>query len=198
MTAIGKYINEKRELQKLVIEIFEKSDIDENKQDFQNLINFLNMHQYEGNKKELELFLRLILNISNYHHRQHNFFKRIEKILTISSQYYKPVFSNEEIFSIFQQSKPILLILLKSKIIQIDQIIFEKLLKMSGNNNNEICHYLYPELCIMIKSGMIEDVNGQISKIKLKYDIEIFESNRQLFENELKLCSIIRDDLIVE
>ena len=198
MTAIGKYINEKRELQKLVIEIFEKSDIDENKQDFQNLINFLNMHQYEGNKKELELFLRLILNISNYHHRQHNFFKRIEKILTISSQYYKPVFSNEEIFSIFQQSKPILLILLKSKIIQIDQIIFEKLLKMSGNNNNEICHYLYPELCMMIKSGMIEDVNGQISKIKLKYDIEIFESNRQLFENELKLCSIIRDDLIVE
>ena len=127
---IHKYIDEKKELQKLVLGIIEKSDTDV-ETDIQSLMSYLDIHQYRENKKEIEHFLHLILSISLNHYRQPNFFENIEKILTVSSTFYKPLFSNDELFRIFQQSKPILLILLKTKIIIIDEIIFKNLLSFS-------------------------------------------------------------------
>ena len=189
-----KYINEKKELQKLVLQIIEKSESDDN--DFLMLINHLDTHQYKDNKPELKHFLSLLSNISINHHRGPIFFKQIEKILTISSKYYKLVFSNDELMTIVLKSKPIILILIQTKIITLDSIIFKYLLNYTVSKDDEIYYYFYPELKTVIKSGTIEGFDNTKYKIKMNDDIENFETNRQVFENDAKICSIIRDDLI--
>ena len=106
---IQKYINEKKELQKLVLQIIERIDTNE-ESDFQNLLIFLDAHQYQNNKKEVVHFLHLILTISLNHHREPYFYDKIVKILQISSKFYQPFISNDELFTFFQQSNPNLII----------------------------------------------------------------------------------------
>ena len=81
-------------------------------------------HKNEGNKSNIKNFLRLISTISMNHHIQPIFFKKTKKILTIYSNIYKLIISNGELFTIYKQSKQILLFLLKSKIVTNDEIIF--------------------------------------------------------------------------
>ena len=192
--SIRKYIDEKIELQKLIFQIVEKSD--SNDIDFQNLQNYLDTHNYDGNKSENEHFLHLILIISTNHHRQPHFFEKIEKILTISSKFYEKLFSSEELILIFQESKPILLSLLKTKIITIDELIFNRLMSFSEMKEGENYYYFYPELNSIIKSGAIKGISEEKYQLKLNEDIENFERNRSKFENESTICSIIREDLI--
>ena len=80
--AIQKYIDEKKELQNLVLQIIHESESEEETV-FQKLNMFLEMHHYENNKSELEHFLHLISTISVNHRRNPTFFEKIEKILTI-------------------------------------------------------------------------------------------------------------------
>ena len=172
---IQTYIDEKKELQSLVLQIIEQLDtIDDTK--IKNLMIFMSTHQYKENKPELEHFLHLISIISDNHHRGPNFFEKIEKILSNSSQFYKPTLSNEEIFSIFQQSKPILLILLKTEIITIDTTIFQYLMSFTEFKGDETYNYFYPELDSFIKARGINDPQYQF---KLNEDIENFETNRK-------------------
>ena len=192
---IHKYIDEKKELQEHILNIFDESD-DSNDASLQNLLNFLDSHQYKENKSELKHFLHLISTLSINHNRKPNFFKIIETILTISSKFFKPLFSNEELFVIFQQSKPILLFLIKSKILEIDEIIFKYLLLFNEDIENETFFYFYPELNSIIKSGAIEGINEKKYPLKMIDNIENFEKNRQKFVNDSKICSIIREDLI--
>ena len=95
-TAIEKYIDEKKKLQKLVLNIIDEINPDEIS--YQNLLTFLDNSQYKDNKSELKHFLHFILIISTNHHREPNFFNKIEKILTLSSKFYQPIFSNKELF----------------------------------------------------------------------------------------------------
>lgn len=184
-------------MQRLELQIIEKSDNeDDDDKGFQNLQNYLDTQRYEGNKPELEHFLHLILIISMNHFRCPNFFQKIEKILTISSKYYKPTFSDEELFYIFKESKPILLFLLKTNIIVINEIIFKNLLSYSEPKDGEIYYYFYPELKSIITTGTIESIQEESYEIKLNEDIEIFERNRQQFENDSYICSLIREDLV--
>ena len=193
--AIQKYIDENKELQNLILQIINKSEAEDDTI-YQQLIIFLDTYQYEKNKPKLERYLHLISNISANHHRGPNFFEKIEKILTISSKYYTEIFSNVELFSIFQQNKPILLFLVKSKIVLIDQIIFDNLINFQESIEGEVNYYFYPELYSVIKSGTIENVTEENYKLQFKEDIENFERNRQNYENEYKLCSLIRDDSV--
>lgn len=78
----------------------------------------------------------------------------------------------------------------------IDEIIFKNFLYFTENKNDKIYYYLYPELISIIKSGIIQGINEEKYTIKMDDDIEIFERNRQTFENDSKLCSIIRGDKI--
>ena len=190
---IQKYINEKKKLNELVLQIVDKSEIDDG--DYQSLQNHLDVHQYKENKSELELFLHLILVISLNHHRKPNFLEKIKKILTITSEFYKPFFINEELFTIFQESKPILLFLIQSKIIIIDDLNFHCLQSCTEMNDIED-NYFYPELNEAIKSGAIKPCNIQNNKFKLNEDIENFELKRQKGENDSRLCSLICEDLI--
>ena len=81
-TSIQKYIDEKKELYKLVLQIIDDSEADDDTI-FQKLTNFLDTDQYGKNKSEH--FLHLISNISVNHHRRPNFFKR-RIILDISTK----------------------------------------------------------------------------------------------------------------
>ena len=143
--SIHKYIDEKKKLHRLVLQIIENSNADGDV-DYQNLVDFLESLKYQENKQETEHFLHLILVISENHHRKPGFLEKIEKILNYTSKIYKPHFSNEELFTIFQQSKPILLFLLQAKIINIDQIIFQYLINMSEEKDGKIYNYFYPEI----------------------------------------------------
>ena len=100
-TSIQKYIDEKKELYKLVLQIIDDSEADDDTI-FQKLTNFLDTDQYGKNKSEH--FLHLISNISVNHHRRPNFFVKIKNILTITSKFHDQIFSNVELFWIFQQN----------------------------------------------------------------------------------------------
>lgn len=83
---IQKYIEEKKEFQKLLLQNIEESDSNANDTDFQNLINYLDTHQYGGSKQEICLLIIINNQI---------FLKKMKRFLQ-----FRP---NNELFEIFRQ-----------------------------------------------------------------------------------------------
>ena len=75
------------------------------------------------NQYELKTFLHFLVTISNHHYRNSEFFNKINQILQNIQDIIKKYFSNFEIFQIFKSSKKLLLFLIDSKIISIDESI---------------------------------------------------------------------------
>ena len=74
---------------------------------------------------EIQELLYLIAKIANNHHRNSNFFSKIEFILLHFEKDIKENFLNSEIFNIFKFNKRILLFLLERDFLKIDQFIVE-------------------------------------------------------------------------
>lgn len=68
---IQKYIEKKRELQSLLLTFLENSDSDD---DFQQLNEFIGTDNYNVNQEEFNDLFQLLINISNNHCRNKNFF----------------------------------------------------------------------------------------------------------------------------
>ncbi|KAK8888368.1 hypothetical protein M9Y10_039437 [Tritrichomonas musculus] len=62
---------------------------------------------------KLRLFIHMILEINNNHHRGPNFFSKIDRILQIIKDDIKKHFTNSKILDIFKTSKQILLFLIE-------------------------------------------------------------------------------------
>ena len=116
---ISKYLSLKNELENSLLEFIENSEmvspaIDTNLY-FQNLTNLIKAQNIHNNHDELLLFLQLVLNISNNHHRTPDFFPLIERILVFLKEDIKRTLSNSEILEVFLSNKIIILLLLKTK-----------------------------------------------------------------------------------
>lgn len=104
------YLNEKKEFYDDLLEFIEDDSDSENN----SLYNQLNYFKKKENQQEAILFFRLLAQLSNDHHRQPNFFKKIEQILQFFSTYIKQTFSNFTQFKIFKKSKLIIFSIQKS------------------------------------------------------------------------------------
>ena len=182
---LQKDIEEKKNIQKELLDFL--NDDDENaEQKYSKIIKFLDDQKIRDDKYELKSFLHLISRISNNHYRNSCFIKKITQILSYFKNEIQKNFSNQEIFDIFELNKIIHLFLIKEKIIEINELIVNKMTKYF--HQYSYIQYFYPE----IKNFLTE-------KIKQKYpepSSDNFEENRQKGENDSYICHLIRNDLI--
>ena len=110
----------------------------------------------KSDKIELEHFLRIVVSISNNHHRTNNFFNKIEQILDLLETQIKQTFSNLNLFNFFKKNKQILLFLFEKEIITLDDNIIEK---------TKLCLNKFSESDIRNAFNFIEDISLFIKDI---------------------------------
>ena len=99
---IEQYIQNKKDLQRNLLNFLSSSDNDE--ESYQNLLQLFNNPNIHQNKYELFEFLHLLFHIANSYNRLPNFFSKIEKILSELMNDIKQFFSNMTIFNIFKSN----------------------------------------------------------------------------------------------
>ena len=96
---------------------------------YEDIKKFFDEIKLYDNPRKLKLLLYLISKISNNHHRSNNFFDKIEQIFNLLKNDILKHFPKSELFHIFKKNRRILLFLFESKIITIDEDIFQKIIK---------------------------------------------------------------------
>ena len=153
----------------------------------QDIINLFNDQTIYQDHYKLKSVLYLLSRIAKNHHRSTDFFAKFENIFHSLGDEIKKNFTNSEIFNIFKTNKRLLLLLIKEKILTIDQTIANQLVK--GKYKRKKYHYyFYSEIKFFIDEVMDR-------KITKKLDSD-YENNREIGENDSYLCELIRKDLI--
>ena len=153
-------------------------DAEEDQCFFDDLSKLLSTQQNQTDKHELKSILYLISKISDNHHRTPFFFEKIKRIFNLLKNDIVQLFSNIEIFNIFQNNKRILLLLIDENIITFDHDISTRIDKYKN--------YFYLEL-----NKLNEDVNP----IEIP---ENYEEKRTKGENDFYFCELIRNDNVEE
>ena len=160
---------------------------------FQYFIRLVIDQQIFDNKFEFKILLCLICAITDHHHRSASFFIKIDRILAYFKNEITTVFSNSEIYEIFQTNKRILLFLFQNDILSFNET-FEILAESSDTKN-----YLY--FFNEIKKNFCRLKSDKIKRELLEIDSNIFdnyEEKRLIGENDSFICSLIRDDSVEE
>ena len=156
-------------------------------------MNIIKSQKLQENKLEFELFLRLILNIADNHHRFKGFFEKIERIFLGIKDEIKQTLSDLELLNIFIDNRMILLFLFEKEIIPLNESVINILYCHINEFGIQYCHYFYPE----IEKSLPELINSQIRK-QISHELENFQDKRKEGENDSYLCSLIRNDSIKE
>ena len=145
-------------------------------------------------EKGFKEILYLISKIAKNHHQNAGFFSKIEKFLLYFEDKIKQTFSNSEIFNFFKSNKKILLFLFEKKIITIDESIINYMFEKS---DKDYPTFFWPEIESFENHNYINKVKSQLSKLDSSA-FDNFELKRKIGENDLYVCSLIRDDSIEE
>ena len=179
MGEIEKYLEKIKEIQNKVLNYVENTEADEN--NFKEIIKICDDYKIQEDKNDFKLFLYLLNNISNNHHRNSDFFDKFFKILKKYQDYIQNNFTNDEIFIIFQKNKRILLFLFEEKIISITKNMITTFSKYKFRNGNFDKFF----------SNEIKAFDG-----KQNENSEDFEEKRRIGENDSYICQLIREDKI--
>ena len=109
MASIHEYIDKMKNVQLKLLQFIDAEANEE--ENYDNFIRIIEDQNIKKDKYDLKMFLYIINQISNFHHRSQHFFEKIEKILTKYQKEIQNNFTNYEIFSIFSKNKRILLLL---------------------------------------------------------------------------------------
>ena len=173
-----KYIEKYESVQKSLTNFIEN----DRNQNLSHLINYISELKIFENKHEAHDFLCLISTISKHHHRTPGFFTKFEELLLEIKDQIR-ILSNSEIFEIFKTNKRLLLFLIETKIIILDQNIANSIYQRHQK-------YFLPEIKCFINSQSIEKIDSELKMI------ENFEEKRKIGENDSYLCQLIRDDMV--
>ena len=156
---IQKIINKNRKLTNMLLKYIgdENQSIDE----YEQLRSFLDQNQIQQNYEKLRELLHIILNISNNHHRNINFFNKIEQIFKFLGNNIKQTFSNSEIYDFFSSNNSILLLLIKNSIIIIDESISALI---QEENLKEKHFYFSPEIKPFINHSKSDEIEKEMQK----------------------------------
>ena len=175
---INVFFSCKKELYALILQYI---DNDEEKNDeyfFNEIKNYLEKNEIRENKKELNMLLDVVAKIANNHHRNRNFFYKLEQIIEYLGMKIKQTFSNDEIFEIFKKNKRILYFLFQKEILYIDRNISKRI----DPNYFQLENQLLLPTNRRLKSNISEE----------------YTSKRKLGENDTYLCQLIRTDSVRE
>ena len=88
------FLEEMKKIQANLIDFLEHDDNNEEK--YQNLIKIFDDIKIHDNQFKIKSLFYLILKISNHHHREPEFFSKIEKILQLFKDDMKKYFPNDD------------------------------------------------------------------------------------------------------
>ena len=216
---IQEYLKEMKNIQNHLL-IF--LDEDNDKENYEKLIDKLNEIQIHDDQHKLKALFHLITKISNNHHRLPNFFNKIDQILQIFLDDIKNYYSNTEIFHIFKSNKRILLFLIEQKIIYFDEYIIKKITTTPKYIKYKYPQYFSPEIKPFInekwfpkkEENQVEippsNFGKNLPKLKEKeeenwIDVmkekelpEDFYEARKKGENDSYICELIQTDSVEE
>ena len=183
MISIPKYMKTKNKIYNLLLEFVESDSCDD--------YNFYAILT-KNIDIELKSFLSLLSKVSKNHHRTPIFNQKIKQILIYLANNITKYFSNSEIFDIFKSNKQILYILFQNHILNANEYVSQSIL-----SNPKLSHFFYPEIQKFINE---EDKEKLKNELQLENDSTLspFEAKRQNGENDLYICSLIRNDSIEE
>lgn len=204
---IKKYLeNMKKAYEDLLIFIDNENNETEN---FQNLNKTFQDIQIRDDRNNLRLFLHLIVNVSNNHHRSATFFNKIDQILKYFEEDIKNYFSNSELFIIFASNKRLLLFLIEEKIMNIDEYVVKRIITKKYVDK-KYPQYFAPEILPFVNEkwfpkfidenerkvfSYFMDKNEWVKEIKKELP-DIFYEKRKKGENDSYICKLIQEDLI--
>ena len=187
---IQKYLEKIKDFQRNLLNYLD-DEIEE--QEYHNMIKYL-QDQFDSKEiQEIKETLQLILNIVNNHHRSPNFWEKVDKFLINFKDSLQRNMTNFEIFDFFKSNKRILLFLIKESIIEIDQSVLNVINDSKFWNEQYIKYFL-----IESKQFISELLYQEIKENLNNDDLEYFERNRQIGENDSYICDLIRNDSIDE
>ena len=188
------YINSMTVIYTAIINFIEKEEYEE--KDYKQMIQLVKDQKIKENIQKLKETLLIILCISNNHFKNSFFFERIEKLLLIFKDVIGKIFTNIDLFNFCSKNKNILLILIKLKLLTIDQQITD-ILTSKLYRKQKYLFYFYPEIKKFLDGTMKKKIEGIID-LTCNRNIGIFKQKRQNGVNTDLLCELIRNDSIDE
>ena len=122
--------------------IEDENNVEEN---YENLSKLIIKHKIMNDKYEIKLYFHLLLNVCNNHYKVPDLYEKIEKIIVQFKENVLNYFSDFEIFDIFKSNKRILLILFDTKIITINQEIYDEM-NLKKYQYLQYLEYFQPEI----------------------------------------------------
>lgn len=192
MEEAHEYIIKRKEILENLLSFIDGDD-DINFQDLMKQIQ----KEYEANSDILIFLLIFLNNISHNHHRSSDFYPKIEQIIIYFNDLIKSKLSDLNIYEIFEESNRILYFLFRHKIIEMNNDILKKL--FVHNQSKYKLVYLIPVIKDLIDEEKRELLGKTVSNyIDKEESIEDMEKKCQIGENELTICTLIRNDSIDE
>ena len=183
---IQNYFSGINEVYEHVLIFIDNPDPD-SEEDFTNLLQIIDTHGIDVNEEKFHHFISLLVNLANNHHRHTSFFSKIERILSRYRRKIQENSTNNEIFIEFASNKRLIYFLMKEGILKFDT----KIAEIIKSKHEFIC------------DGYSDFFNNEIEKsenCKEENEIEMteYEQKRQIGENDLYICSLIRQGLVEE
>ncbi|KAK8892248.1 hypothetical protein M9Y10_029471 [Tritrichomonas musculus] len=147
----------------------------DNFDDFKNFFDEMKIHENEVDIKKIFPILRTII---DNHYRKSHFFAKLEKIIRYFKEDAKQAFTNDELLDLFSQNKMALLILIKQKMIEINDSVIDTL------KNETNLDYFMPEILSFY------------SDHPLTFDYNEYNEKREYGLNNDYLASLIRNDSV--
>ena len=139
----------------------------------------------------------LLSKMAQNYHRDTTIDNKIERILKTYKNSIKQSLSNLEIFKIFEKNKQILLFLIKEGIIIFDENIIKNIICKKYKDGTRLCHFFYTEIKSIVENEIIEIIKNELLKQNPNI-FDKFEENRKIGQNDSYICSLIRNDSIIE
>lgn len=186
------YIELMKQLNTILLQyIDDVNDEDGIQNNFESLTKFIEENKISESKEELGVFLRLMSVFTSHHHRNPDFFNKIEKIIVFFKEKIKQFFCNEELFDMFESCKPIVVIFIENDMILINENIINLLFQRG--------FYYNAYFFIQIEKFLDEQRRNQLKRMLLQRDpniLENFKEKQRIGENEDYICKLIREDSI--
>ena len=197
MNNIQEYLEKMKNIHQNIFEFIEDEDDSEDK--FQNVKDILINNIIEDKQDEFKTFLYFLSKISNNQQRTANFFSKLEQIIEYLKDDLRKHFSNFELFHIFSSSRRILLFLIETKILIIDESIAKQIIQ-SKYAKAKYPQYFQPEIQPFINKKWFPKYNYDSEKnwiLEIQKEIpEYFYELRKIGENDHFICELIRKDSI--
>lgn len=167
-------------VQRSILNLIESHSNEKRKYD--DFVKLLNELKIAENINDFKLFLYLLLHIYSFHQYSPSFFDYIKQILLLYKDKIHEYYSNREIFSIFQDNYDVLLYLIESKMLILDEDIANQII------SRYIHKYFLPEInpFLLAKKGKAEPIPAD------------FKTKRAQTQSKTPLMQIFIKDSVTE